>query len=100
MKMVWPISFYFRIISILIVIKVVFSDSSIQTPMAIDCKWSSWVEQGCSATCGKDAMRTKSRRKLQEASHGGRNCRGATIFVTPCNLPRCKNLGHIGKKIL
>lgn len=84
----------------MIMITVVWADHSTERPIPQDCKWSSWVEHGCSATCGKEVMRTKERRKLQEASNGGRNCKGATVFITPCNLSECENVGNMGKKIL
>ena len=54
-----------------------------------DCKWSDWVDHGCSGTCGEHVMRTKKRMKLQEAANGGQRCRGATKRVMPCNLPPC-----------
>ena len=54
-----------------------------------DCKWSAWVDHGCSGTCGEHVMRTKKRIKLQEAANGGERCRGATKKVMPCNLPQC-----------
>ena len=91
---------YFRIISIIVLIAVVFADPSTLRPVPQDCKWSSWTEQGCSATCGADAMRRNERSKIQEASNGGLRCRGATIRILPCNLPECENLGNIGKTIL
>ena len=56
-----------------------------------DCKWSAWVDHGCSATCGEHVMRTRKRIKLQEASNGGRRCRGATKRIMPCNLSQCEN---------
>jgi len=54
-----------------------------------DCKWSDWVDHGCSGTCGEHVMRTTKRMKLQEAANGGQRCRGATKRVMPCNLPPC-----------
>ena len=56
-----------------------------------NCKWSAWVDRGCSATCGEHVMRTKIRIKLQEASNGGKRCRGATKRILPCDLPECEN---------
>ena len=56
-----------------------------------NCEWSAWVDRGCSATCGEHVMRTKNRIKLQEASNGGRRCRGATKRIIPCDLPECEN---------
>ena len=56
-----------------------------------DCEWSDWVDRGCSATCGEHVMRTKIRIKLQEASNGGKRCRGATKLILPCDLPECEN---------
>ena len=57
-----------------------------------DCKWSAWVDHGCSGTCGEHVMRTKKRIKLQEAANGGERCRGATKLVMPCNLPQCDDV--------
>ena len=56
-----------------------------------NCKWSPWVDRGCSATCGEHVKRTKVRIKLQEASNGGKRCRGATKRIIPCDLPECEN---------
>ena len=56
-----------------------------------NCKWSPWVDRGCSATCGEHVKRTKIRIKLQEASNGGKRCRGATKRILPCDLPECEN---------
>ena len=66
-----------------------FEDSS---AMPQDCKWSDWVDHGCSGTCGEHVMRTKKRIKLQEAANRGERCRGATKRVMPCNLPRCDDV--------
>ena len=57
-----------------------------------DCKWSAWVDHGCSGTCGEHVMRTTKRIKLQEAANGGQRCRGATKRVMPCNLPQCDDV--------
>ena len=56
-----------------------------------NCEWSPWVDRGCSATCGEHVKRTKIRIKLQEASNGGKRCRGATKRILPCDLPECEN---------
>ena len=79
-------------ITILLVSAVVIAENSTEKPKAQDCKWSSWVDHGCSATCGEHVKRTKKRIKLQEASQGGRNCRGATTRIMPCKLPECENV--------
>lgn len=83
---------YFKPILILIVSVIVFADESMATAKPQDCKWSAWVDHGCSATCGEHIMRTKKRLKLQEAKNGGKNCRGATTRRMPCNFPECENL--------
>ena len=83
---------HFKVILMLIVGTIVFSAESVVDTKPQDCKWSAWVDYGCSATCGEHVMRTKKRIKLQEAAHGGRNCRGATRRNMPCNLPECENM--------
>ena len=83
---------HLKAILILIVGTIVFAGESIVDPKPQDCKWSAWVDYGCSATCGEHVMRTKKRIKLQDAANGGRNCRGATTRNMPCNLRECDNL--------
>ena len=72
--------------------QVLSDDNDVRNSQPQDCKWGAWVDHGCSATCGKHVMRTTKRIKLQEASNGGRRCRGATKRIMPCNLSQCENV--------
>ena len=83
----------FRILLLAFIIGQAFSDNTDEkNSKPQDCKWSAWVDHGCSATCGEHVMRTTKRIKLQEASNGGRRCRGATKRIMPCNLAQCENV--------
>ena len=55
-----------------------------------DCEWSEWTETSpCSASCGKDASKNKTRSILEEAQHGGKNCSGDSTQIENCNLQPC-----------
>ena len=77
---------YYKCISVLVWL------TTINFPISADCKWSAWVELGCSATCGKHATNTKTREKVNEALHGGQDCAGSNMMTTKCNLPECPGL--------
>ena len=81
-----------KVILVMTICNVLSQNSDANDLKPRDCKWSAWVDHGCSATCGEHVMRTKKRMKLQEAGNGGRNCRGATRRIMPCNFPECENL--------
>ena len=82
----------FQIFLFAFIIGQALSDNNdVRNPQSQDCKWSAWVDHGCSATCGEHVMRTRKRIKLQEASNGGRRCRGATKRIIPCNLSQCED---------
>ena len=56
----------------------------------VDCEWSEWTETSpCSASCGKDASKNKTRSILREAQHGGKNCSGHSTQIENCNLQPC-----------
>ena len=55
----------------------------------VDCKWTSWAESECSATCGSTATKTKTRRKAINEAHGGLSCPGEAINILPCNVDEC-----------
>ena len=55
----------------------------------VDCKWTSWVESECSATCGSSATKTKIRRKAINEAHGGVSCPGDAKLVVPCKVDEC-----------
>ena len=82
---------YFVSLLALIVAANVHSRGIEEQSSSQNCKWSAWVDRGCSATCGEHVKRTKIRIKLQEASNGGKRCRGATKRILPCDLPECEN---------
>ena len=56
----------------------------------VDCEWSEWTETSpCSASCGKDASKNKTRSIVHGAQHGGKNCSGDSTQIENCNLQPC-----------
>ena len=53
-----------------------------------NCTWSSWKESDCTATCGSEAFRTRSRSIIKEAKNGG-SCEGKNREIVSCNLDDC-----------
>ena len=64
--------------------------------VTVDCVWGSWKESDCSATCGKESFRTKTRKVIKQATNGGK-CTGKGQVIETCNLDPCprKNFFHI-----
>ena len=56
--------------------------------MVVDCKWGTWSEGNCNATCG-DAFRNIKRLVIQKAAYGGKNCTGISKKVEKCKLKPC-----------
>ena len=66
-----------------------------------DCEWSEWTETSpCSASCGKNASKNKTRSILSEAQHGGKNCSGDSTQIENCNLQPCPGTVIAKKTIL
>ena len=61
----------------------------------VPCKWGSWVESHCTATCGKSATRTRNRKKLQKASNRKKECKGRQKITVSCNLDECPGKGKL-----
>ena len=89
---------YFNLM--LALISTIDIDISAETSLPQDCVWRSWVEHGCVAPCGKNSVRTKSRTKTKEASHGGKRCRGASTMITPCELTLCTGFELPGRGVI
>ena len=58
---------------------------------SVDCKLGAYKLGPCSATCGLNAVRTKTRQVLQKAAHGGKDCQGKTKITENCGLLPCKS---------
>lgn len=51
--------------------------------------WSEWSSSPCSATCG-DGTKNETRSCTNPAPlHGGKNCEGDSVRVTPCHTGQC-----------
>ena len=46
-------------------------------------------ESECSATCGPEAFKTKTRTVMRQAEHGGLECMGRSKGLETCNLDPC-----------
>nr|XP_034336678.1 integumentary mucin C.1 isoform X8 [Crassostrea gigas] len=56
---------------------------------AVNGGWSEWSSSPCSATCG-DGTKHETRSCTNPAPlHGGRNCEGDSVRVTPCHTGQC-----------
>ena len=52
--------------------------------------WNEWeATSDCSVTCGK-GKQTSTRKILQEAKHGGKECEGDLTKSKPCENKKCK----------
>ena len=56
--------------------------------LTVDCSWSSWKESDCSATCGMESFRTKTRKVIKQAKNGGK-CTGKGQVMESCNPDPC-----------
>ena len=58
----------------------------------VDCEWNIWPENWteCTESCG-GGTQTKSRNKIVEARHNGKECEGNAEIVQTCNLPLCED---------
>ena len=54
----------------------------------VNCLWSVWEESDCSATCGAEAFRTRTRKVIREAENDG-SCSGKRQEIESCNLDPC-----------
>lgn len=69
-----------------------------QKPKPIDCKWGLWVvDRGCSATCGKESIKTMTRQKIRKSSNDGNDCIGKDTINIPCNVPECQTTSNPSK---
>ena len=53
------------------------------------CKWSEWTEHSCTATCGINAIRMKSRKKLIHYKDNNNDCKGHSIKIESCHHQKC-----------
>nr|XP_034336663.1 thrombospondin-1 isoform X4 [Crassostrea gigas] len=68
------------------------------TPLPINGGWSEWSSSPCSATCG-DGTKHETRSCTNPAPlHGGRNCEGDSVRVTPCHTGQCPTTTPIPTK--
>ena len=59
------------------------------TFIAVNCKWGDFGKWNqCTKTCGAGTQ-TRSRVKIQEAEHGGAECKGSSSEKRACNLRTC-----------
>ena len=56
---------------------------------AVDCKLGPYKLGSCSATCGINAVRTKTRQVVQKAAYGGKDCQGKMKITENCGLIPC-----------
>jgi len=56
---------------------------------SVDCRWSSFGNWSpCSKTCG-NGYKTSQRYRINNATHGGKECEGETVRMVQCNLNNC-----------
>ena len=56
---------------------------------SVDCKFGTWEEGRCSATCGTSAYKRLTRKIVQEPLFGGKPCKGTTNKTEICDIPPC-----------
>ena len=60
--------------------------------LAVDCRWSSFGNWSpCSKTCG-NGYKTSQRYRMNNATHGGKECEGETVRMVQCNLNNCPGI--------
>ena len=60
----------------------------ISITIAVDCVWSEWQNGTCSQTCGAGMM-VRTRTKMIEASHGGKDCEDESTDNVTCSIIQC-----------
>ena len=65
------------------------ANKNIQFYFAVDCKLGPYKSGSCSATCGINAVRTRTRQVIQKAAYGGKDCQGKTKITENCGLLPC-----------
>ena len=56
--------------------------------LLVDCEWGEWTESKASATCG-EAFKTKTRKIIQKAAYGGKQCEGSSFKKDNVQLAPC-----------
>eukprot|EP00928_Gymnodinium_smaydae_P007229 TRINITY_DN12603_c0_g2_i2.p1 TRINITY_DN12603_c0_g2~~TRINITY_DN12603_c0_g2_i2.p1 ORF type:complete len:3577 (-),score=536.17 TRINITY_DN12603_c0_g2_i2:97-9687(-) len=57
-------------------------------PCPIDCLWSDWTDEACSASCGW-GTKFKKRKMLRLVAYGGKRCKGLSVMIDSCYLEHC-----------
>ena len=55
----------------------------------VNCKWGSWIESDCTATCGKSAVKVRSRKREDVGLNGSKECKIEQETTVSCNLDDC-----------
>ena len=58
--------------------------------ISVDCILGQWKLGRCSAKCGANAFRNKTREIVQDATFGGKKC-NITRITEKCSLPSCNS---------
>ena len=58
--------------------------------LLVNCKWGQWSEWNINATCG-EAFKTKTRKIIQKAAYGGKQCEGSSVETKKFQLPPCQS---------
>jgi hypothetical protein len=56
----------------------------------VNCEWTEWFVEKCTATCGTAATRKKTRKIKVLAANGGDECNGKDQIQEPCKLHNCR----------
>ena len=56
--------------------------------LLVNCKWGQWSEWNINATCG-EAFKTKTRKIIQKAAYGGKQCEGSSFEKKNVQLRPC-----------
>ena len=60
-------------------------------PQLVDCQWDKWKTGECSKTCGGGKLFIE-RKKITEASNGGKECSGNSTIIHECNVEHCPGI--------